>query len=299
MNIKGLRLFSAVMHHGSLKVAADLMATSESAASRQIKNLEDTLNLTLFDRGPRNLVPTIHAIQLHEEVTRALNIINGLPELSKSLRETNREVVRVVSIFRIARSLVAPAIADIMKSDPGFQINFDVKNMRNVKHWISTLQYDLAVGRDTVDHPELVKIPFCQTRPWVLVGKEHPLASESKPITFKQLSHFEYVSTSLDNTLLGKDIEEMMENTGVSLKPAMETMSTYTSSIVVENNFGFTITDTFGTKMLGGDNLVALPIESDYLFKYAFYINKSKQDRESIKFIMSRLRAATEGLDNL
>ena len=53
-----LRVFHAVADAGSLTHAGDRIRLSQSAVSRQIRNLEESLSVTLFHRHARGLILT-------------------------------------------------------------------------------------------------------------------------------------------------------------------------------------------------------------------------------------------------
>jgi DNA-binding transcriptional LysR family regulator len=53
-----LRIFHAVADAGSLTHAGDTLHLSQSAVSRQIRALEESLNTTLFHRHARGLILT-------------------------------------------------------------------------------------------------------------------------------------------------------------------------------------------------------------------------------------------------
>ncbi|MEL7416392.1 MAG: LysR family transcriptional regulator, partial [Pseudomonadota bacterium] len=53
-----LRIFHAVADVGSLTHAGEALHLSQSAVSRQIRGLEETLNVTLFHRHARGLILT-------------------------------------------------------------------------------------------------------------------------------------------------------------------------------------------------------------------------------------------------
>jgi DNA-binding transcriptional LysR family regulator len=67
-----LRIFHAVADAGSLTHAGDSLHLSQSAVSRQIRSLEESLNTTLFHRHARGLILTEQG-ELLFEATRAMN----------------------------------------------------------------------------------------------------------------------------------------------------------------------------------------------------------------------------------
>lgn len=58
ISLNTLRFFYYVAEYGSVTVAAKKLFVTQSAVSKQIKNLEDTLGLSLFDRVNKKLVLT-------------------------------------------------------------------------------------------------------------------------------------------------------------------------------------------------------------------------------------------------
>ena len=71
-----LRIFHAVADAGSLTHAGDTLHLSQSAVSRQIRALEESLNTTLFRRHARGLLLTeqgemlFEATRTHDQAAR-------------------------------------------------------------------------------------------------------------------------------------------------------------------------------------------------------------------------------------
>ncbi|MGB7260771.1 MAG: LysR family transcriptional regulator, partial [Albidovulum sp.] len=67
-----LRIFHAVADAGSLTHAGETLHLSQSAVSRQIRALEDSLDATLFHRHARGLILTEQG-ELLFDATSAMN----------------------------------------------------------------------------------------------------------------------------------------------------------------------------------------------------------------------------------
>lgn len=66
--LKHLRAFCVAARYGSFKFAADELCVTPSAISHQMRQLESTLGLQLFERRTRSLVLTSAAQRLRAEV---------------------------------------------------------------------------------------------------------------------------------------------------------------------------------------------------------------------------------------
>lgn len=83
--LNALRVFHVVVRHRSFRSAADELTVSPQAVSQQIKLLEDTLGVTLFERKGRAIEPNEQAILLHHFVQAAFD------ELAEGVRRVARQ----------------------------------------------------------------------------------------------------------------------------------------------------------------------------------------------------------------
>lgn len=78
--LNALKAFHAAARHGSIRSAADELLVTPQAVSQQIKLLEDTLQIQLFERRGRTIEPTEAAILLSRYVEA------GFEELAEGVR---------------------------------------------------------------------------------------------------------------------------------------------------------------------------------------------------------------------
>lgn len=86
--LNALRVFHAVMRYRSFRKASDELFVSPQAVSQQIKLLEDTLGIPLFDRKGRTVDPTEQAILLAHFVQA------GFDEFAEGVRRVTKTAHR-------------------------------------------------------------------------------------------------------------------------------------------------------------------------------------------------------------
>ncbi|MFY9316408.1 MAG: LysR family transcriptional regulator [Burkholderiales bacterium] len=85
MDVKDLRFFVAAYEAKSFSGATTALGTVQSNVSLRIRNLEEFLDVPLFVRMHRNVVPTEHGETLYQH---AKNVIATLDETERAVRPT-------------------------------------------------------------------------------------------------------------------------------------------------------------------------------------------------------------------
>ncbi len=118
-----LRIFHAVADAGSLTHAGDSLHLSQSAVSRQIRALEESLNTTLFHRHARGLILTEQG-ELLFEATSAM--AKRLDAASARIRDTEDEVMgelRVTTTTGFGTLWLAPRLSALYAKYPDLKID--------------------------------------------------------------------------------------------------------------------------------------------------------------------------------
>ena len=118
-----LRIFHAVADAGSLTHAGDKLNLSQSAVSRQIRALEESLNATLFHRHARGLILTEQG-ELLFDATQAMT--KRLDTASARIRDSEEEVfgeLRVTTTFGFGSLWLAPRLTKLYEKYPDLKID--------------------------------------------------------------------------------------------------------------------------------------------------------------------------------
>ena len=118
-----LRIFHAVADAGSLTHAGDVLHLSQSAVSRQIRALEETLNTTLFHRHARGLILTEQG-ELLFDATRAMH--KRLEAASARIRDSEEEVfgeLKVTTTIGFGSLWLAPRLDKLYEKYPDLKID--------------------------------------------------------------------------------------------------------------------------------------------------------------------------------
>ncbi|MEM7724461.1 MAG: LysR family transcriptional regulator [Pseudomonadota bacterium] len=118
-----LRIFHAVADAGSLTHAGDTLHLSQSAVSRQIRALEDSLNTTLFHRHARGLILTEQG-ELLFDATSAMS--RRLDTAEARIRDSEEEVfgeLRVTTTIGFGSLWLVPRLPKLYERYPDLKID--------------------------------------------------------------------------------------------------------------------------------------------------------------------------------
>lgn len=118
-----LRIFHAVADAGSLTHAGDVLHLSQSAVSRQIRSLEETLDTTLFHRHARGLILTEQG-ELLFDATQSMS--KRLDSAAARIRDTEEEVfgnLRVTTTIGFGSIWLAPRLPKLYAKYPDLNID--------------------------------------------------------------------------------------------------------------------------------------------------------------------------------
>lgn len=117
-----LRIFHAVAEAGSFTHAGEALNLSQSAVSRQISTLEESLGVSLFHRHARGLLLTEQGELLQKaakDIFGKLSMIEGQLIDSRQLPEGP---LRITTTEFIGSTWLAPRMADMRTQYPGIQL---------------------------------------------------------------------------------------------------------------------------------------------------------------------------------
>jgi DNA-binding transcriptional LysR family regulator len=118
-----LRVFHAVADAGSLTHAGETLHLSQSAVSRQIRALEESLNTTLFHRHARGLILTEQGELLFDATTA---MVKRLEAASARIRDSEDEVfgeLRVTTTIGFGSLWLAPRLTKLYEKYPDLKID--------------------------------------------------------------------------------------------------------------------------------------------------------------------------------
>ena len=112
-----------VAEHRSFTLAADALGVSVSAASMQVRALEEYLGLPLFRRSGRMIEPTDEALQLLPRVREGLSALQWAIDEARVVRATG--ALGISSLPSFVAQWLSPRLSDFEARHPDIQLRLE------------------------------------------------------------------------------------------------------------------------------------------------------------------------------
>lgn len=153
INHQGLHEFVAVVEQGGFTAASNTLGVSTSFVSRQVKRLEDRLEIRLLHRTTRAVQLTEMGRIYYERSREILDQLVGLESDIADLQKKPQGLVRITAPGLYAERFVAPAIAEFSTMYPEVDIHLDTR-MGVVD--IIEENFDLAIRMSALDDSSMI-----------------------------------------------------------------------------------------------------------------------------------------------
>lgn len=255
MDFRIMEHFLAVTREGTISGAAKALHISQPALSRQLKDLEDELGVTLFDRGSRRIRLTEEGMILRrraEEMVRLMQMTES--EISHAGNDLSGEVHIGAGESRAFHYLSAIA-GTIHKTYPNIRFYITSGDTADLMEQLENGLIDLCLIFTDYDRGQYqgIRLPG-EERLGLLMRKDDPLA-EKDVITDRDLKGLPLILSRASVSLLNSD----------PIFPELNITAVYNliynASLFVEDSVGYAI-GFDGLLNVSGDSLLTFrPLE--------------------------------------
>jgi len=194
LKTRQLLLLIALDDYRNIHRAADELHMTQPAASKQIKDLEEMLDVKLFERLPRGMEPTIYGETMIRHARMALTSLALAHDDIVTLKAGLTGQVEVGVIMTPAMALLPRAIARVKEEAPLLRIGVQLETSNLLLDKLQHGMLDFMIGRifDTGDtsgliYEELTEEPAC-----AVVRPGHPLL-ERKALTLQDIAPLPWI----------------------------------------------------------------------------------------------------------
>ncbi|MCX7384560.1 MAG: LysR family transcriptional regulator [Alphaproteobacteria bacterium] len=178
-----LRVFHAVAEAGSFTHAGDTLNLSQSAVSRQISALEETLQVPLFHRHARGLILTEQGESLNRTVREVFAKLAMTEALLTESKEKPAGRLKITTTVGFGAKWLAPRLKDFLDQYPDVQVQLllDDSDLD-----LAMREADVAIRMHPPRQPDLVQRHLTAIE-WVVCASPDYLTRHGTPLRAEDL----------------------------------------------------------------------------------------------------------------
>jgi LysR family cyn operon transcriptional activator len=234
MLLRHLRYLLAVADHGGFTRAAEALHVSQPTLSQQIRQLEDTLGVNLFDRTSRTVKPTDAGEAYIECARRVLVELAAGKRALHDVKDLSRGSLRLAMTPTFMAYLVGPLVRDYVARFPNIHLQIFELSMDDIEARLANDSLDIAIAFSQVRSADIESIPAFTETLGVMVGRDHPLYESNSGLSAEDLAQLEFALLAQDFVTRTR-IDEYFAQAQITPKVVIEVNSVNTLLEVIRH----------------------------------------------------------------
>lgn len=289
VNLNLYKIFCKVAQSKSYSEASEKLNLSVANISTQITNLEEQLNLKLFNRESKGVTLTDDGKELYEIVNKSISSFDFAEKLAKDKNDITSGTIKIGCPSHFTSYFLMEIIEKVKKDFPNLKFKIicevDTNKMVNLlqNHEIGFAITDSDIENSNIESEKLLRINN------IFVSKA--------PIAISDIKEIEKLNCilNLENTRTNKQLDKVLQENNVKVKADMRCDATEVRVDAVKRNMGIAYVIKESVKRELNDKElyeVELPIELPITKLNLIYLKGelTKIDRKFIKeYIENRI----------
>jgi LysR family transcriptional regulator for metE and metH len=176
LEVRHLRLVTAVADTGNLTRAADRLNLTQSALSHQLRDIEERLKTPLFHRVGKKMILTQSGARILESARRILLDLEQAEEDLRLLAHDRAGVLRLTTQCYTCYHWLPQLMRDFGERYPKVELIIEADATSRPLDAVLDASVDVAIMSDEIDDSRVVVTPLFEDEMLMIVAPEHPLA---------------------------------------------------------------------------------------------------------------------------
>lgn len=196
MKIQQLKYIWEVANHDlNVSATAESLFTSQPGVSKQIRMLEDELDVQIFQRNGKHLTEITPAGRMIIEMAgEILDKVEGVKRVADEFSNKRQGDLSIATTHTQARYVLPGIIEDFIKLYPDISLHMHQGTPVQISELASKGTVDFAIATEALElFDNLIMMPCYRWNRSVIVSHGHPLASE-ETLTLEKLAEYPLVT---------------------------------------------------------------------------------------------------------
>ncbi|MDI6024668.1 LysR family transcriptional regulator [Corticibacterium sp. UT-5YL-CI-8] len=238
INLRLLQTFLAVASEGSFRLAGEKLNRAHSAVSIQVRQLEDQLQVKLFERTTRSVKLTEEGAKLRDSLRKAhFEILHGLREIREAA-DLKRGQLSLASSSHLASIYLPPILTEFVRQFPEVAVTIRELTSTDLYEALRKQEVDFAIGPHTEDGA----FDFTPILVEPLHAIVHPrfIAESRDSVTWREISQFPILLPA-PQTAMRRIVDRVLRENGLETANRYQFIQAETIIAMAEAGLGVAI----------------------------------------------------------
>lgn len=176
LNLRQVEAFKAVIEHGTVSRAAEMLNVSQPAMSKLIAHLEADTGLRLFDRLKGRLAPTQRGMRLYQEVDRIFAGVRQVENAVETIRRDEQGRLLIGVVPALSDTFIRQATMRFRALYPDTFCSIQSHSSQWIADGLVTRKLDVGLVVAPIDNPYIMTEPLMSHPVVCIMGPGHRLA---------------------------------------------------------------------------------------------------------------------------
>ncbi|MDG2980251.1 LysR family transcriptional regulator [Latilactobacillus curvatus] len=193
MELRVLRYFSMVVQERNISRAAKKLHVSQPTISKQLKELEDELSITLFKRGSRNIQLTPPGEYFAQQVQHILDLMDKLVVNLHEGQSVSGRILIGIGELELTQS-IAEAINRLTSRQPDIQIDLFSTTDEDLHNKLQSGLFDFGIMLNPADTQNYNAVELPGDTTWGILAPQNSLLATHRVVTPDDLTQLPLIT---------------------------------------------------------------------------------------------------------
>jgi len=275
LSIRHLRAFIEVANCGSFTRAAEQLHVTQSGLTATIKQLEQQVGLTLFDRTTRRVYLSAAGQRFRPVAERLLSDFDTAIHDLQSLASEQQGQVAIAASPSIVSRLLPDIAQRYHQQHPGVSVSLRDDSASVIEQLVIGNEVDFGIAGNHSDRSDLLYQPLLNDRFGVVLPPGHPLLRDQpESLSWQQLTGEAMIYLSSD-TGIRSQLAGIGEEIALSITSAkMEASSPAGVAALIKSGLGISILPALAASTDSFQQLHFIPLQQPQIERQIYIISR-------------------------
>ncbi|MCP8690035.1 LysR family transcriptional regulator [Marinobacterium sedimentorum] len=260
MNTKQLTAFRAIMQQGSMSDAARRLDVSQPAISRLIRDLEQDLGFSLFERRNSRVYATAAARAFYRQVQHHFSGLDRLEQSADQIRMMKSGSLRIGAIPALAQTVLPAIIAGFRRGRDDVAISLGSYETDELLPRVAGHQFDLALVELPADTAGVQSGPAYSADQVCIAPAGHHFGASAR-VRVEDLEHEPFISVGCSDSAWYQRAQRLLRDCLVRPDEVLAVERPILAPALVREGVGVALVDPFSALLLPQDTGLVRPFE--------------------------------------